>query len=73
MAEKEKKIRKFARRVKKTVFLEDDAILWKSEIEGNKLVTNVMIFLVILLIGTYAATLAGITRLLSGITGSITI
>lgn len=56
----DKKIKTVAEKIKKTVLLEDDSILWKSEIEGNKLVTKVMLFLAILLVGTYFATKAGL-------------
>lgn len=56
----EDKVKNIANRIRKVFFLENETILWKSEVEGNKLVTNVMIFLAILLVGTYFATKAGL-------------
>lgn len=54
------KLKLFGEKLKKAVLLEDDEILWRSEIEGNRLTTNVQIFLAILLVGTFFATKAGL-------------
>lgn len=56
----DKKLKTFAKKVKKTMLLEDAQVLWESEVAGNRLVTNVMIFLAVLLVGTYFATAAGL-------------